>query len=404
MAEPRTCKHCGTPFFSDTGEEFCCAGCAHVHNLIEERGLDKFYSLRGTSIEPVSPALSRPADFEWLRNAVTTAESEASTEGRTAHLSLDVKGISCVGCIWLLEELFRKQPGGRRFSVNPQNGRAELEWRPGVFSPVDFAEEIRRFGYRFAPRSGPTDSNSGPLLSRLGICAFLALNTMLFTLPGYLGMEDDFPFANLFEILTVLFATISFGVGGLWFVGRAWDAARMGVLHIDLPIALGVTAAWGGSVIGWLLGRPDLIYFDFVAIFLFLMLTGRWLQERSIERNRARAQALDPASTTYQSIVGNERIAAGNLQPGNRFVLDPGQTLPVRAVMETGPATFSLENMNGEADGVSFDSGARIPSGAILTSGQPVNLRAEEKWKDSLLCRLTNENVETPRNVLLERT
>ncbi|MBC2601692.1 heavy metal translocating P-type ATPase metal-binding domain-containing protein [Puniceicoccus vermicola] len=403
MAETKSCKHCGTPFLSESDEEFCCAGCAHVHQLIEERGLEKFYSLRGRAIEPVSPAVSRPADFEWLRAAVGEAEKTAEVEGRAAQLSLDVKGISCVGCVWLLEELFRKQSGGRRFSVNPQSGRAELEWRPGVFSPVKFAEEVRRFGYRFAPRSGPTESDSGPLLSRLGICAFLALNTMLFTLPGYLGMEKDFPFADLFGILTVLFASISFGVGGLWFVGRAWDAARMGVLHIDLPIALGVSAAWGGSIIGWLLGREDLVYFDFVAIFIFLMLTGRWLQERSIERNRARAQALDPAATTYQSLVGNERLAAGAIRPEHRFSLEPGQTLPVRSVLENGPATFSLENMNGESDGVSFETSSRVPSGAILTSSDPAHLRAEETWKDSLLFRLTNETGDPPRNLLLER-
>ncbi len=403
MAEVRPCKHCGTPFLRESEEEFCCAGCAHVHQLIEDRGLGKFYSLRGREIEPVSPAVTRPEDFAWLSEAATDAEAVAAPENRSARLELTIKGISCVGCVWLLEELFRQKPGGRRFSVNPQSGVASLEWKPGVFCPVEFAEEIRRFGYRLAPRCSGMESESGPLLSRLGVCAFLALNTMLFTLPGYLGMTDDFRFAELFELLALLFATISFGVGGLWFVGRAWDAARMGVMHIDLPIALGVTAAWGGSVIGWFLGYETLVYFDFVAIFLFLMLTGRWLQERSIERNRVRAQALDPSAATFQALEGGQRIAASAIQPGMRFVLDPGQTAPVLALLEKGPATMSLENINGEADGISFETGARLPSGAVLTSPRPVTVCAAERWEDSLLYRLTAEMGEPAKNLLLEK-
>ena len=404
VAEARSCKHCGTPFTTDTDQDFCCAGCAHVHSLINSRGLSRFYSLRGKTIEPVSSAATRPTDFNWLREATTSAEEEATAQGKPARLELDLKGVSCIGCVWLMEEIFRKYAGGRRFSVTPQNGRADLEWRPGAFIPVDFAEELNRFGYRLTPRSGAVDDESSPLLTRLGICGFLALNTMLFTLPGYLGMKDDFAFAEIFNLLALLFATISFGVGGLWFVGRAWDAARLGVLHIDLPIALGVSAAWGGSIIGWLLGREDLIYFDFVAIFLFLMLAGRWVQERSIEKNRARSRTSDISSSSYSSARDEERITASSIKPGDRFHLEPGQTLPVLSILENGPAIFSLENMNGEAGGLSFETGARVPSGAILNSGSRITAEAEENWQESLLCRLFADNLRPSRNALLERT
>jgi len=402
VADERSCTHCGTLFPARGDEEFCCAGCAHVHHLIEERGLGKFYSLRGREIEPVSPAINRPPDFEWLREAVAESEEEAKRANRSAQVEISVKGISCVGCVWLLEELFRNRPGGRRFSVNPQSGQAVLEWRPGTFSPVEFATEIWRFGYRLVKRSGEVESQSGPLLSRLGICAFLALNTMLFTLPGYLGMEADFRFAELFDLLALLFASISFGVGGLWFVGRAWEAARLGVIHIDLPIAIGVTAAWVGSVVGWLLNHEELVYFDFVAVFLLLMLTGRWLQERSIERNRARAQAVDPSLSTYPSEEG-QSFNANEMKPGLRFRLEPGKTLPTMSILEKGEATFSLENMNGESEGVTYAEGSRVPSGAILTSRTAVDVRAEEHWKESLLYRLTSESNEPARNALLER-
>ena len=404
MAETRPCQHCGTPFPAEEDDRFCCAGCAHVHRLIHREGLDRFYSLRDRSIEPVSSASGRPADLRWLETAAAEAEAGARESNRPARLVLDLKGISCIGCVWLIEELFRRQPGGRRLAVSPQTGRAEIEWNPGVFSPVAFAGEIRRFGYRLAPLAeGDGGGGTEPLLARLGICAFLALNTMLFTLPGYLGMEDDFPFADLFELLALLFATISYGVAGLWFVGRAWDAARLGVLHIDLPIAIGVTAAWGGSVVGWLLGHEPLVYFDFVAVFLFLMLAGRWLQERSIERNRARARSLGPTADRYDRPDGAEPVGVAEMRPGIRYEVPPGGLVPVLSVLESEPISGSLESINGEADPVPFATGARIPSGAVLTSGTAAVVVAAESWDESVLRRLLADEDGPSRNPILER-
>ncbi len=405
MAETRQCRHCGTPFVpAEEKEEFCCSGCAHVHGLIHESGLDRFYSLRGREIEPVSPAASRPVDYSWLETLAGTAEKEAEGSGKAAEISLDIKGISCVGCVWLIDELFRRRKGGIRLDIRPQTGIFHAEWKPGEFSLTGFAEELRRFGYRLSPPSSDmARSETGPLLTRIGVCAFLALNTMLFTLPGYLGMEKDFPFAGIFEILTLLFATLSYGVGGLWFVGRAWDAARIGVLHIDLPIAIGVTAAWFASVAGWFIGYEPLVYFDFVAIFLFLMLTGRWLQERSVERNRSRVRTLDPSSAVYEGADGGTPVQVARIKKDTRYRVSPGGTIPVLSVLESASASVSLESISGEPDPIPLNAGGRIPSGAQLQSSSPVSVRAVEGWRDSLLHRLVSENISANRNPLLER-
>ena len=45
-------------------------------------------------------------------------------------------------------------------------------------------------------------------------------------------------------------------VGGSYFIGRAWHAARMRTLHIDLPIALGLIVAYIGSLVGWAMEIP----------------------------------------------------------------------------------------------------------------------------------------------------
>ena len=56
------------------------------------------------------------------------------------------------------------------------------------------------------------------------------------------------------------------------------------MLHLDLPIALGIAAAYGGSILGWATGRDP--YFDTLCVFITLMLVGRYLQQRALEKNR----------------------------------------------------------------------------------------------------------------------
>jgi Cu2+-exporting ATPase len=59
-------------------------------------------------------------------------------------------------------------------------------------------------------------------------------------------MPADFEFAALFRLIAFLSATLSMQVGGGYFMDRAGRAVRAGSLHIDLPIALGLIAAYIG--------------------------------------------------------------------------------------------------------------------------------------------------------------
>ena len=132
------------------------------------------------------------------------------------------------------------------------------------------------------------------------------------------------------------------------------------------------------------------MYFDFVSIFVFLMLGGRYLQTTAVERNRRRLIRQQPVPEAVPRAddegkpVGREEIV-----PGLKFLLGPGQALPVSGVLAAGEADFSLEWIHGEADPVRFSAGSRLPAGAILLSRTPAVVEAGEKWEDSLMAKLT---------------
>jgi Cu2+-exporting ATPase len=399
------CTHCGTPFSAGKSDDrFCCKGCEFVYELIHDEGLDRYYTLRqNTPVKPVRSVPFEAHDFTWLDKKVAEIEA-ASVPGDAVEGDFSLEGISCIGCVWLVEKVFMRLPGALEASAHPATGRVHLRWVAGKMDLVEFARELVSFGYTLSPRrSGSSASESGQIGARLGLCGAFMLNAMGFTLPSYLGMPEDFAFSGLFQLIGLLTATLSMLVGGSYFISRAWSSARMGILHIDLPIALGLCIAFIGSIVGWALKVPGLIYFDFVCTFVFLMLGGRYLQLSAMEKNRQRLQRHRPVPETMRSPDRAELIGLADLAVGLRFELQAGQSSPVAAVLDQKAADFSLEWINGEAESCTFQAGRALPAGAIHLGKEPVVLTASETWEDSFLAKLVSNDRPVVRVVALEK-
>jgi len=382
------CEHCGTAFTPRAeGEKYCCRGCDYVAGMIREQGFGRYYDLKRDAT--AAPVRSRPFeehDFSWLAPLAAAAESDG--RGGLAELDCAVEGISCIGCVWLIDRLFERHDGAVRAAANPANGRLHLEWRRGACDLAGFARELAGFGYVLAPAGAERQSQERRNLGgQLGLCGAFALNAMGFSLPHYLGMPADFEFAALFRLIAFASATLAMLSGGGYFITRAWRALRAGTLHIDLPIALGLLAAYFGSIAGWIAGEEKLMYFDFVATFVFLMLLGRYVQTAAVEKNRLRLVRRSPLPESVRA--GDLRIPTAELQPGTAFEFEPGKALPVSSCLSDGVAEVSLEWIHGEAEPVTLLPGARLPAGAILLGRRPVTVTADECWADSLISRLT---------------
>lgn len=403
LSTMKSCRHCNTAFSPrKTEEEFCCHGCEYVFRLINDSGLDQFYDLKqGLATTPVKSRPFEEHDFSWLDPMVEQAEMQGRDE---AAIDLALDGISCVGCVWMIETIFARYPGAIRAAAHPTQGMLHLEWLPGRCEVVAFLREITQFGYIAAPREQRSDhGEQQKLLGRIGLCGAFALNAMAFTLPTYLGMPRDFMFADLFRLITFLSATFAMLIGGSWFMKKAWRALQMSTVHIDLPIALGLIAAYLGSIIGWMRNAERLLYFDFVAMFVFLMLVGRALQTSAVERNRKRLVRQQPVPSSFAAVGDEREISLLDLKTNDGFVLRPGQANPVAAVVTSRQASFSLEWINGEAESVAFAIGSRLPAGAILLSREDVELKASQAWQDSLLARLTAPGTKERGHAFLDK-
>jgi Cu2+-exporting ATPase len=360
----RACRHCGGDLTARARDGFCCTGCRVVHGLLNARGLTQYYDLRGGVIAP-STSQTTVRDRKWLE--ALEADLAAST---TPHrVAMDLQGTQCAACVWLVEQLFeRQEPAAARLdiSVNPALGRIELLVTNG-FPLRAWVEEVERFGYLLGPARKVESPRSGDLLWRIGVCAALAMNAMIFSVPVYLGLHDG-PVYTVFRTLAMAAGALSVAVGGSVFIRSAWRCVRRGVLHLDVPIALGVVLAFGASLWHFIAGHDGGVFFDTVATFIVLMLTGRWLQERVVSRNRAMLLAndgVDGLLARRERAGSVEVVPCRELHAGDKLVVSPGDLVPTAATLDSAAASLSLDWINGESAPRAFARGDALPAGSV---------------------------------------
>ncbi len=397
-ARERSCAHCGSEFRTRRRDErFCCAGCRVVYEALHAGGLGSFYELLGG--RKLDPAVHADAATELgtgIERAIQDAENHALITSKAARISLRVGNLTCTACIWLIEHLFRKHSGALKFTTDTNRSLLTLWWNPGEFVVRDFLSELHRFGYQVSlcdESQEPPTAESASLLTRLGVTGGLALNAMAFTLPTYLGLSAESELSGLFALISFASASLAMAVGGSYFFRRAWLALRAGVMHMDVPIALGLFFAYMGSIAGWIFHIEGLHYFDFVAIFTFLMLAGRWLHLRWLDRNRmqihARGQSL---SRTVRILPDHSRemISMDAVISGDLLEILRRGLVPTRAILLADEASFAVDWITGEPDPLTLTQGREIPAGARNVSSTPILVRAREDFSGSLLQSLLN--------------
>ena len=367
------CKHCGL-LVARTGDSFCCAGCASVFSLLEGEGLGRYYDLGGGRGAPALLA-GTTGDRKWL---------EALEVRRGERVTLDVQGVHCAACVWLFEKLFSRQPGALSLLVNPALGKLDLTVT-SEFSLHAFVASVERFGYRLGPSLKADRAPHDGLLLRMGICIAIAMNAMIFAIAMYAGLDAG-PLFRLFRALEFGLGALAVAVGGSVFFRSAIAGWRARVLHLDAPIALGIALAFGSSTYAYLTGDAKATYFDTLTVFVALMLVGRWMQERLVERNRRQLLASDGADGILTRRIEGERVAlirGADVRAGDRLLVAPGDLVPVEGELEEDRGTCSLDWISGESVPSDLSRGATVPAGAFNAGASAFTVRARTDFASS---------------------
>ncbi|MEI6806734.1 MAG: HAD family hydrolase, partial [Myxococcaceae bacterium] len=381
------CRHCGLQFSRKKNDDyFCCSGCHFAHDFLENANLTRFYDLRNGAGLAVgeNPYLSAEL-FDWAPALIQKKSDFYS-------LSLDIQGLHCAACIWLIEQVFQKEPHAVRIRVNSSLGQTNLIFK-NDFPVRDFLLKLAHLGYLTAPQGQQKPTESNQLLFRFAICSALAMNSMVISAAFYLGLtraESPLIYAA-FSWTNLFLSALCLWVGGSVFFKSAYWALKQRVIHLDLPIALGLALGFLGSLISFFSNTQNAIYFDTLNIFVSLMLLGRILQSRIIHHNRSLLLSDNSISNLNIRRVKNtgiELVAAQKITQDTEILVVPGEVLPCQSELLELQATCSLEWIQGESEAHIYKQHESIPAGAFNIGKQAIRLKTQEDFASSHLVRL----------------
>ena len=197
--------------------------------------------------------------------------------------SINVEDMHCANCSNRITRALADKQEIEHISVNPIKRRLFVTHAPSLSSAQVIAD-IEDLGFTPVLHHHSTGSVSHDryLLRRLGVAGICAMQVMMLHIALYSGefqgmsspMERLLTFAALaFCIPIISYAAIPFFRSGFAFLVSARP------INMDTPIAIALTIAFCTSVPATFLGQGN-VYYDSVAMFTFLMLGARYLDQR----------------------------------------------------------------------------------------------------------------------------
>lgn len=392
----QACAHCGDAceahaiFFED--KPFCCSGCRTAYQLIHELGLEDYYAL---NVRPGAPVRQAANDYSWMDDPVLGERLLRFRSASRAVVQFRLPAIHCSSCVWLLERMPQFVGGVQEARVHFGRRELEVHYNPDVLALSALAVQLQRIGYapdvNRADLDGTQERNraSDPLIKRLGVAGFCAGNIMLLSFPDYLNWDPATagPMWGLVTWLKVLLSLPILFYSGSIYWKSAWLALRRSVPSVDIPIALGMMALSVRSFYDILAGTgPG--YLDSLAGLVFLLLIGRWFQDRiygflSFQRDY---KSFFPAAVLKVEGQTRRPVVPDELLPGDVMFIRPGEIIPADGLLMS-PARLDYHFITGESEPEILAAGARVYGGGRVLES-PVQVRVEKALASSYLASL----------------
>ncbi|MGV6858060.1 MAG: heavy metal translocating P-type ATPase [bacterium] len=404
----KLCFHChsevkdaSVPKLSVLGEEreFCCNGCEAVCKAIVDSGNEDYYKYRTAPSGNASRSEELDAMLERLRlydHPDIQKDFVRSFEG-AREASLLLEEIHCAACLWLNEQHLRKLPGVLDVEMDYAAQQARVRWDPEQIKLSDILRAITDIGYVAHPydpaqREALLAEQKHRDIKRIVIAVVFGMMVMQFSFSTYFfgGADAAGKHPLWIEIgrwTSLAVTALLMAYPGQVFFRDAWRDLKHRRLGMDVPVVLGLSIAWLGSLRTVLTGQGE-VYFESIAMFVLFLLLARYAEFRARVVATGlldRLNKIVPRMATRLTEGGiEERSAVVDIKPGERLRLSPGETVPVDGILEEGVCQVDESLLTGEARPVLKHRGDLLVSGSIVVD-QNVVITAARDSHDSTL-------------------
>jgi len=385
MGRSHDCYHCGERLpdgqmivasINNIEHPMCCLGCKAVAEFIAASGFDAFYKHRD---RPSDDLNLTPEETDWTKYDLEDLQVRyVHSEGKYSEATIDIGGMYCSACVWLLDTALSRVGGLQSIDVNPVTRRAVISWDSDNLLFSDVLTSIAQIGFKPSPvaagvATDPQDAEYRVALKRLIVAAAAGMQAMMFAVAlyagDYFGIDRDIEkFLRTISLLVTL--PIVF-YSARPFFASAWRGLIARSPGMDLPVSIAIGAAFIASTWATWSDRGE-IYFDSVAMFVFFLSASRFLEMRAKHRTDDQALALRSLlpDTVEQVVNGVSRtIGIDQLRVGDSVNVKLGDVMPADGEIRLGALLVDESMLTGESQPIRRASGAKVFAGGLVRQG-----------------------------------
>lgn len=313
----------------------------------------------------------------------------------------NVTGMSCAACQARVEKAVNAVPGVESCAVSLLTNSMGVE---GSASSEEIIKAIEAAGYGASLKSAAKAATSDnyedslkdtetPILKKRLIASAILLIPLMYVSMGHMlwnwplppFLDGNHVAMGLYELLIAGFVMV---INQKFFI-----SGFKGLIHrspnMDTLVALGATASYAYSVYALfamsgavMVGNTDRVmyymdqfYFESAATILTLITVGKTLEARSKGKTTDALKSLMKlAPKTAVILEGDiEKIVSiDEVKVGDRFVVRPGDSIPVDGIVKEGESAVNESALTGESVPVEKQPGDKVSAATINTSGYMV--------------------------------
>ncbi|OGD84822.1 ATPase P [Candidatus Curtissbacteria bacterium RBG_13_40_7] len=241
------------------------------------------------------------------------------------------------------------------------------------------------------------------------VALILSIPIILYSPLGIEFLKLKLPNPIPIPLLLFILTTPVFFYSGWIFLYSSYKALQKKTLNMAVLIAVGITAAYGFSVVLTLLGSSD-SYYEAAALLITFVLFGHWMEMKSRRGTTDALQALFNLVPPQARIIKNGQeklVPTSQVKISDILILKPGDKVPVDGQITEGETSIDESLVTGESIPVAKKIGDEVIGGSINTSGS-VRFKATKVGEDTALAQIVKmveiaQNSKAPGQKIADR-
>jgi len=305
--------------------------------------------------------------------------------------SVVFEGMHCAACAITLEDALRQVPGVQSVQVSSASHRGRVVWSAGHTRPSTWMQAVRQAGYRALPANDAQAherrrQEARRMVWRVAVAGLCMMQVMMYATPEYVSgpedMADDMRSLLRWASWVLSLPVMLFSCKP--FLASAWHDLRRRQISMDLPVALGMVVTFVVSTLGTFEPEGPFgaeVYFDSLTMFVFFLLTGRWLELRLRDRTAGALEAVLnrlPDSVRRRTASGDwERVSIRRLAVGDVIEVAAGEAFAGDGRILEGHTQVDEALLTGESRPLGRSVGEGVIAGSHNLAA-PVVVRIEQ--------------------------